>query len=153
MSLILDEDVREIGPEDESEIARLQIMARDALKRVNHGRIALGALIILTLIGVLLAPSQGIPMNDAVIEGAVMIVIYFGCIFYANKNPGTAFIIALVAYCLVILLSAVIDPVNIIRGILVKGIIIYYLAKAIGSGRELTKINQQLKRYGYNEFR
>jgi hypothetical protein len=68
--------------------------------------------------------------------------VFFGLAFWARKNPLPASIVGLVLFVSVHLLDALVDPTSIIRGILVKIIIISILVKAISAGvrhRALTR--------------
>jgi hypothetical protein len=60
--------------------------------------------------------------------------IFFGLAFWARRNPLPAAIVGLVVFVTVHLLDALADPTAIVRGILVKIVVIVVLIRAISAG-------------------
>jgi hypothetical protein len=74
----------------------------------------------------------------------ILAVLFLLLGFWSKKKPVAAIISGLVLYILLQILSAIDDPVNIVKGIIVKIIIIGYLIKGMQSAFEAEKIRKQL---------
>lgn len=61
-------------------------------------------------------------------------VVYLGLWFWAKRQPFTASVVALLLFLTVIIIGAVLDPKTLAQGIIVKGLFIAALAKAISAG-------------------
>jgi hypothetical protein len=122
--------------EDEREV-RLQKLVTEkeeseTKKTLNKGRYALiviGALYILMgfLEGFLMAGNQ---LLFGIIDW-IIAAIFFGLGVWSFYKPYVALISGLIFYLLLILLFAIVDPMNIIKGIVLKIIIISYLIYSI----------------------
>jgi len=77
------------------------------------------------------------------ISNAVVAVIFLALGIWADKKPVASIISGMVLYILVILMSIFQDPTNIIKGIILKIIIISYLVKGLMSALEAEKIRKQ----------
>ena len=75
----------------------------------------------------------------------VIAAIFVGLAFLTKKKPLTAILIALTLFiALWIFTIAVVGPQQIYRGILVRGIIIYFLITGIKHAREAERIRKQM---------
>lgn len=82
------------------------------------------------------------PIGLAVVLGIA--AIFWGLYFWARRSPLPAAIVGLVVYVSVILLDAAADPTTLSNGWLVRGIIIYVLAKAISAGIKHRRIMERV---------
>src|SRR5687767_13956081 len=73
---------------------------------------------------------------------------FFALWLWSRVNPFAASIVGLVLFVSIHLLDAVVDPMALIRGILVKIIVIAVLIKAIQAGAEYRKLKKQQQRRG-----
>lgn len=71
------------------------------------------------------------------IAGLIVFVIYLLLGFWSQKKPLIALILGLLVYLTLIGISALDDPMNLVKGIIVKVIIIGFLAKGINSALHL----------------
>lgn len=67
---------------------------------------------------------------------AIVVALFIALGFWTKYKPYTAIISALVLYILVIALSAIDNPVNIVKGIILKIAIIVYLITGIRNAKE-----------------
>lgn len=67
-------------------------------------------------------------------------IIYFGLWIYAKKNPYVAALIALILFVTVMAVSAVYEPSTLAQGLLIKGLFIAALVKAVSSGHAERKL-------------
>lgn len=72
-------------------------------------------------------------------------VIFFVLFLWARRNPLPAAITGLVLFVSVHLLDAVADPSALVRGIIVKIIIVVVLARAIAAGVRHRKLRQEMQ--------
>lgn len=77
------------------------------------------------------------------ITNVILAAIFLALGFWSKTKPVASIISGLVLYILVQLISIVDNPENIIKGIIVKVIIIVYLAKGLHSALEVEKIKKQ----------
>lgn len=75
------------------------------------------------------------------IAAVIMTAIYVILGFWSQQKPLIALVCALLLYLTNIVLSAVIEPETIYKGIIIKIIIIVFLAKGINSALHLRKMN------------
>lgn len=61
----------------------------------------------------------------------VLAAIFCGLAFWSNKNPFGALLTGLIMYVSLIILGSIDDPMELIRGIIVKVIIISYMIKGV----------------------
>jgi len=73
------------------------------------------------------------------IAAALMAVIYLILGFWSQQKPLVALVLALLLYVTNIVLSLILDPETIFNGIILKVIIIVFLAKGINSALHLRK--------------
>lgn len=76
---------------------------------------------------------------------AFIALIFAALGFWCKKKPFAAIITALVIYGSLLLLDAFLDPTTIIKGIIVKAIIIIYLIKGITAAREAERIKAMME--------
>ena len=84
-------------------------------------------------------------MNDDVAEllaGGIIFLIFLGLGFWSQSKPQVAILLGLLVYLSLIILSAIIDPSTLARGVIVKVVIIIFLGKGLNSARELKKQQQ-----------
>lgn len=67
---------------------------------------------------------------------------FLACAIWSYKKPATAFITALIFYILVHVCLSILDPTNIVKGIILKILVIVALYKAYKDARD----NEELKR-------
>lgn len=128
--------------EDEREKAiqksHVQILKSDTEKSINKGRMAL---FIVAGLYIIVGVYEGLIMDFHVIEFGiidwVVSAIFIGLGLWSYKKPSLALIIGLGVYVALILVLAFVDPVTIVKGILWKALIIYYLITSIITAREV----------------
>lgn len=114
---------------------------RDYVKQGRNILFIIGGLNALGIILYLVQEDQ----LSAIIQGVVAsIFLLLG--FLSIKNPYAAILTGIIVYALLITLSAVADPGSIIKGLLLKGIIIYYLIKGLKAAKShrAIKANEEL---------
>jgi len=77
--------------------------------------------------------------SATLIVAALMTVIYVILGFWSQQKPLVALVLALLLYVTNIVLNAIIEPTTIHKGIIMKIIIIVFLAKGINSALHLRK--------------
>jgi len=75
----------------------------------------------------------------------IVVAIYVGLAFLTRKAPMTAVIIALVLFIAIWILNiALAGAEYIFRGIIVKGLIIFYLVKGIGYAKDAEELRKRI---------
>ncbi|TDQ06853.1 hypothetical protein [Pedobacter metabolipauper] len=82
-------------------------------------------------------------MAQAVIA-VIIICAFSGLAIWGKRKPTTAMISGLSLYLILIILSAIVDPLSILSGIIIKVIIIGYLIKGIKAVVEADKLKKEL---------
>jgi prepilin signal peptidase PulO-like enzyme (type II secretory pathway) len=116
-------------------------------KHIRQARNAIFAVaILLTLsVALMVATSPGsyeYLWFDLLLWGA-FIVVFVVLGFWTKKKPFYAIVSALVLYGFFIALNAYLDPATIIKGILVKIIIIVFLVKGLRDAKEAQKMKDE----------
>ncbi len=80
---------------------------------------------------------------EGVIIALVEAGIFVGLALWTKKKPYTAIVVGIVVYIGLWALTAFIDPLNIVKGILVKIIILGYLFKSLPDAKELQRVKTE----------
>ena len=124
-----------------------QLELNAAENNLRKARNAIFAIAVLLLIGDLIsmAGSGGFQMEIFLFSLAVS-GVFVGLGFLTKKQPMTAIIIALILFLgLWIFTIIVIGPEQIYKGILVRGIIVYFLVTGIKHAREAERLRKEIK--------
>jgi hypothetical protein len=65
------------------------------------------------------------------ITNIIVAAIYAGLGFWSQKNAFAATLVGLIMFVSLMVISAIIDPITIVQGILVKGLVIGYLIRGV----------------------
>ncbi len=117
--------------------------AKKAAKKAASALLAVAILqaIFGTFLIVMAMGEGGLELGPAVLITVYGIAILFFCLYlWARKNPLPAAIVGLVLFVTVHLLDAVADPTAIVRGIVLKIIVVVVLIKAIQAGAKHRQI-------------
>lgn len=117
--------------------------AENQLRKTRNAIFAIAALLFIGDL-ITMATSDQFDLTT-LITSLVIAAIFIGLAFLTKKKPLTAILIALVLFiALWVLTIVVIGPEQIYRGILVRGIIIYFLITGIKHAREAERIRKQM---------
>lgn len=127
------------------------LLGDELRKRSRRAATALLVVAILQTLGVVIFYFllRGNPdFDQAEVTAGLLVIgaaaaVFYGLFFWARRNPLPAAIVGLVLYVSLQLLDAVADPASIMRGILIKLIIIFMLVRAIQAGLEYRKLQAQ----------
>lgn len=108
---------------------------------VKQGRNALFIIGGLNCIVVFLFLSKDDTISAA-LEGFIAL-LFFALGFIAIKKPFGAILTGIIIYGLLLLLNAVVDPLTIIKGLLIKIAIIYYLVKGLKAAKSYQLITNK----------
>lgn len=111
-----------------------EIEAAFLLEQVKKARTALLVVAVLQVIGTVAFAALQQVDGAATATMASIAVVFFGLAWWCKKNPFAASIVGLVVFVTVHLADAIVDPSAIVRGIIVKVIVIVVLVRAIGAG-------------------
>ena len=75
--------------------------------------------------------------------------VYIAALVLSFKYPKLGFIIASVVFGLILILSIIGDPMQLIRGIIIKVLVCYYLFSAIGQAGKFENLRKELGQLGY----
>ncbi|MCU0333781.1 MAG: hypothetical protein MUF62_01885 [Chitinophagaceae bacterium] len=76
---------------------------------------------------------------------AFVSALFFGLGLYTKKKPYTAILIGLILYISLLLLDVVTNPASIFKGIILKALIIFYLARSLGDAKEAQEGMKHMK--------
>ncbi len=147
---ILDEGIK-FGPSKDlnsaREIVKLRVKLEEETKAFFHGQIALWALVALQLIGTAI---QMVQYEDSLVNTVNVATIGLYCLaaIITYKKPTIGLALGLSLLILLQLIGILDDPWNVIRGLLVKIIIIYYLIVGLSAARKLENTKNMLSYYG-----
>ena len=80
---------------------------------------------------------------SVVITNLVMAIIFVALGAYSKRKPLACLISGLSLYIIVLVLNAIIEPMSIVQGIIIKVIIIGYMIRGIKSASEIEKIRKE----------
>lgn len=115
-------------------------------KKINKSRNTIFIVAGITLVGGLLqlAVTRSFSYDEALFI-VIIAAVFAGLGFFAKYQPFGALVIALIIYVGMWLVTIMIDPSYLVKGILIKALIIYYLASGIPHANEAEKIKKELK--------
>ena len=125
----------------------------DALQaKVRTARGGLLAVAILQLVGaglmffVLRASPEVAQSQIAAVVGVmgVLSVLYFGLWIWAKRSPFPAALVGLIVFVTLWLGEAALDPTQLFSGILIKGIIVFVLARAVSAGVAYRRLQRSI---------
>jgi cobalamin biosynthesis protein CobD/CbiB len=133
---------------NEKAIRRLKRDFSEELKKVKHGRYAIIGLIVIQAIGGFVQMYAYDFDIGVVVINSVVVLVLIGLYFYSLKSPYLAFILTLFSLFALIALLGIADPMSIVKGILWKSIIIYYLVMGLGPASDIKHTASSLRSYG-----
>jgi len=147
---ILDEGIKTIPEADEIEIGRIEHEAEIGLSHIKNARIAFAVLAGFSVLSIFLSMARNpeTPTIYIFVEGMFMCAGYLTALFLIPKYPRNAIVGGLSFYLFIILINALVNPVTIFSGWLMKAAVIYYLVKSVKGASEFTQANEVLKLYG-----
>lgn len=146
---ILDDDFRVHSKDEQAEIKGLKFEIKGLLEKdIKNGKTTFIVLAVFSLFGVALTLYNDMSAAEVVIEYILLTAFYLVLAIYTTEHPKFVFITGLILYSILQIFALIIDPTNIASGILFKGIIIYYLFKALQAGLEVAKKRKRLKALG-----
>lgn len=134
-------------PQEESIFDKSDFELRGYDKHIRNSRILFFVLSGLVLINLAVINYSG---DDLEIWVSVAItlclsVVYLMLGFYTLQKPYTAITIGLALYIILIVLSAIIEPMSIFRGIILKVIVIILLIRGLGNAKDAQRWKDALK--------
>jgi hypothetical protein len=124
-------------PEEETIFSDQDFSMEGYEKHIKNARITLFVIAGLMLVNIFLMPE----MTD--LARAITIGLFVGIsgifavlAWWTKKKPFTALLIALILYGVLLLGDALVDPSSIIKGIVVKVIVIILLIRGLQNGKE-----------------
>lgn len=113
----------------------------EALKHIKSGRNSLFAIAALSLVFGFISFYS---LRDVVtlVATSVLSIFYIALAFWSQKKPLMAFLLATLLFLTNIVTSALMDTSTLYKGIILKGIIVFYLFKGIQSALELRKLRK-----------
>ncbi len=139
---------RKPSVKNEKEIRRLRRELKEQLKKVKHGRSAIIWLIVLQAIGgfiQILAYDFDI---QVVVVNSVVVLGMIGLYFYSLHSPYPAFIITLICLFVLTALLTIENPMSIIKGILWKLIVVYFLVVGLEPASDIKYTVSSLRSHG-----
>lgn len=130
------------------EIIKLRRAFKEQFNKVKNGRYAIIGLIVYVGIGGI---YEIITTNfDIYVTGfnLSVLAVLIGVYFYSLKEPYYAFIATLIGLVTLIGITGILDPIYIIKGLLWKGIIIYFLVVAMTPSKKIKSTILSLLTYG-----
>jgi len=143
--------VVEAGGFAASDVGR-NLQSEELRKKAKTASGALLAVAILQTLGALVLPallsSTGEAAREEVVVMAVILgviaAIFYGLWLWARQSPYPAAIVGLVLLVSLWLLDALIDPTALVRGIIIKIIILVVLIRAVKAGAEHRALKKQM---------
>lgn len=123
-----------------------QLELQSAETEIRKARNALLVVAVLTLILNLIVLGQADALSGTPLLITIGVsAIFAGLAFWTKRQPLSAIIVALVLYVgLWIFDIAVLGPERLIKGIIFKAIIIYFLVRAIKPARDAERLKKEL---------
>ncbi|MCP4437347.1 MAG: hypothetical protein GY810_00070 [Aureispira sp.] len=124
----------------------LRININESIKAIRAGLLGILILIGFTMIGLIIGLSQNkVDPTYIYIEGGFMIMLYLVALIVSLKNNSVGLLTGLISYLLYIGLSTYLIPESIMKGILIKIIVIFLISKGLLHTQKLKEYIQKLK--------
>jgi hypothetical protein len=75
---------------------------------------------------------------------ALIAAIFVALALWTKKKPYTAILSALIIYCLLIVMDVVDNPMSIFKGVIIKVLVIIYLARGLNNAKETQQMQKAL---------
>ena len=121
------------------------------LQPINRGRITLALLILIELISFLLSLNTAVGMEVAIIP--MIILPFFVLLIISGKYPRQALIGSFGFYLFLSVVLIIVDPLNLMKGILIRGLICYFLFQGMHFAKRNEEITNTLKQFGEVPFK
>lgn len=144
-SLPAEQSAEELKPNEQETIFKGEAFSLEGYdKGIKNARNALFVVAALQIIfGIIMGVAQG--GDEAVyvmVVACVIGAIFFGLGLWTKSKPYTAILTGLILFIVLHTIEAIADPASIMRGIILKVLVIVYLAKSLGDAKEA----QQMKK-------
>lgn len=124
-----------------------QIDLEEAHKQIKKAGYALyyiaGATLLMGFVGYVTTKNPAVK-NSLLIVNTVLALIYGGLGWWSSKKPLAAIISGASLFVLVLILNAIVDPLTIIQGAVLKIFMIFYFVKGMKSAIEADKLKKEL---------
>ena len=113
-------------------------LARGYDKHMRQARNAIFVVAAIQFLAGLIGAYQSPEEERLIIIGMMTFValIFLGLGIWANKKPYPAILATIIVYGSLIVVSAILDPISIIQGIIIKAVIIFYLVRGLKNAKE-----------------
>ena len=113
-------------------------------KSIRNARTALFVVAgVQLLFGIIYGLAQGNEEAMPIMIVAIVIAaIFFGLGMWTKSKPYTAILTGLILFIALHILEAVVDPASIVRGIILKVLVIVYLGKSLKDAREAQEMKK-----------
>ncbi len=126
-------------PEQETIFTEAEFTPGQYDKSIRQARNALfivAAVQMIMAIYLAIVTADGVESTMEFVILAGVSVVFFLLALYSKKKPYTAIVAGLVLYGSLLLLDLIMEPASIFKGIIMKGLIIYYLARSVNDAKE-----------------
>lgn len=128
-----------------------KIDLNEAIEQVKYGRGACIALIVFATLALIITLSTSSDEElrlGTMFQSGLIYLVYFGCIFGIRYNAKAALIVGFTFYTLLMILDILFDPTSVFSGILIKGLILFFLGKGVAAAFKVEKLTQRLSALG-----
>lgn len=130
-------------------INEIKIKANQSIRHVKNGRNALIALAILTLLSAfIVAFFSDIGDSFLFITAGISALIYLFAAILTPKNPAIFLVGGAILWVLGILLNTLFEPTTLMKGLIIKVIIGYYLSLGVSHSYQLKQYKKDLYNLG-----
>ncbi len=130
-------------------INSLKTRVNFGLKELRKAKILLVVLVILSIISIgYTAIMRPINTTEAVVEGVFLAIIYLVAALRLGKSPTRWLYSVVIIFSVYWLLTILVDVSYIYRGILLKGVVYYYLIKGLEGAKDVESGLGELRAIG-----
>ncbi len=134
---------------DFARIATLRKGAEGLRKKIKVSRVMLYLLAGLTPVGVLFSfLNDDAHFTEVFIQGMTLMIVYLAVASYSIYNPHVGITLGLLVFLLVQIFYALMDYSILMKGLIFKIAILFFLARGVVAAFELKKINKALFELG-----
>lgn len=143
------------GTEEEQGAYRYKIEHRKKLLKDANQKIRRARTTLYIMAGLCFLAGLFFSFSDNILDGVVYLILalfYLIMVAWSNRQPFAAMPTSLIVFITIQLLSAIVDPVYLFKGIIIKVVIVIAFVRGVQSAKDAQRLNEELSQFNAKPF-